>query len=487
MSRSSLARYQSRVPARLPIDASDFLLLCLFTLGGAMTISGSTQQWYGPAGLCVLSIAFCVVVVRARLRALQPGQMPEFLTVFLTFEILNKTLTIISLAAGQAYMTVWEAADLVTPLYAFRAEAVLLAFLVLFTLGWYLARPRRIISASSHKRARPRTLVLFYLAALAGWFVTDHLPALHLGALTPFLYYGALAAIGLLLMSDTAYGLRGRRWLLSIGLLSPLFLVGMVSGTKSGMIVVALPVLIAGLTHGLRRVMFFTGILAVFMVLVGIPLAQTMRAANWASTGGHEDIGVVEGLDRVADEYTSGRASHLIASTFVGFAHRASSAQMGGVVMRVAEQDGFIGAVTIHILPVIFIPRALWSEKPSFSPGSWFTWYLGKAPTPKAARSSTAMMLGTEIYWMAGLWSLIPVSLALGVLYALIWRGLLRISATSLMGFAGMYTLYEVGIRFEESNALYAIAQPVTYLVYTTVLAFAECRLWPIIRGLVPK
>lgn len=461
------------------------LLLPLFTVGSIMTIHGGTRGWQGPAGLCVLSIVFSLTVVQHRLKRLPTGAVPDFLTVFLAFEVLNKSLTIVSLIVGREYVTSWEARDLVEPVYAFGAELVFLSFLVLFTIGWHVMECRRPQIRKPKYPIKVGGLITFYLTTMLLAIFLTRTSGFSLGALPSFLLFSALAAVGLLLSSDGPYGLRGRRWLFTLALLSPLFYLAMASGTKGGMIVVALPLLVAGLVHGVRRIGVVVGALAVFMVVLGIPLSEQMRAANWESTGGKENIGLREGLHRVVEEYETGRAPALIASTFVRFCNRASSAQMGGLVMLLAEEDGYIGTETIQTLPTMFIPRVLWPAKPSYSPGAWFTWYLGNAQSPDTATSATAMMLGTESYWMGGITSLIFIGVGLGALYSAVWRLLAGIAGASVMGYAAMYALLGEAIRFEEANVLYAVSQPITYLVYAGGLALADLRMRPAIRRLL--
>jgi len=213
--------------------------------------------------------------------------------------------------------------------------------------------------------------------------------------------------------------------------------------------------------------------LGLLLVVVGTPLSQEMRTANWESYGAREDIGIVEGLSRVWNRYLEDGAQQVVERTAIRFAHRASSAQTGGVVMRIAEQDGLIGVEPIRLLPAIFVPRILWPDKPTFQPGAWFSWYLGYATSPESATTATATMLGTEFYWMFGLFGL-GLAFFLGMLYATAWRALMTLSRRGLMGIAGMYALLGTAVRFEETHAVYAIASPIITVVYAYLLLLIE-------------
>lgn len=423
----------------------------------------------------MLAIGFAIAMVSRRWRRLKRGDIPDFLTVFLMFQVANKLMTIVALAFGERYMSGYELSDLVGPIYNFRAEWVHLAAMVLFALGWIvIERSARNTTSSPHSSYSPSMLLVFYVASsLITFLLQASSGVLATGLLSTFMQFSTLGAVGLLLTSDSRWGLGGSRAMLTLLLLVPYFYLAMLSGTKGQMIVVTLPVLIAGIGHGWKRVTLILAPLAVFMLAIGIPLSQEIRSANWESTGGTEDIGLREGLSRVFEQYARGEGFQIVGKTLVIFSSRASSAEMGGVVMRYADRDGLIGTETLRLLPAVFIPRLLWPDKPVFRPGAWFTWYEGRAASPETATSATAMMLGTEFYWSFGVWGLLLLFF-LGVLYAVVWSALTRVSAMGLMGFAGMYALLATAVRFEESNAVYAVSYPVAFLAYAYALVWAE-------------
>ena len=352
--------------------------------------------------------------------------------------------------------------------------------MILFTAGWLIverAWPRRTPTLRQNVFER-ESLIVFYLVVTVAAFGLQRVgDLLSFGLLPTIIQYSAIATVGVLLCSKTGWGVGGSKAFLTALMFAPPGYLALTSGTKGAIVMVALPLLMAGLAKGGRRTLMVLVPFGVAMLLVGIPLSQEMRVANWESYGAREGIDIGEGLSRVSAQYAEDGAVVVVEKTTVKFAHRASSAQMGGVVMQLAQEDGLLGMEPIKLLPAIFVPRVLWPDKPIFRPGAWFTWYLGKADSPETATSATATMLGTEAYWMFGVAGLLLI-LGLGLLYALIWRKMVSLSERGLMGFAGMFAFLGSAVRFEELNVVYAISAPIITLIYVYFLVVAERFAW---------
>ena len=445
--------------------------------GGGLILAvhgGGSSEW-GAIGVCLVSIAFAAAIVVPRLRRIYRRALPDFLDVFLLFQILNKALTIVSLMAGDMYLETYETLDLVGPPYLLRAEIVHLVAMVLFVVGWRFYERAWV----RHSRG---TMTSYSVQALMVVYAISTILALGLSVLgsrfglamlSNFAFYSAIASIGLILISPSHWGFNGRWRLLTFALLAPHAYLAAISGTKGEIMMVALPVLIAGIYLGFRKLIPVAVLVGTFMFAVGIPLSKVMRAANWESWGSQEDIGLLEGLSRVADGYQRGGFSSQVTESFIVFSHRANSAQMGGLVMSIAERDGHLGPEPLKLLPAMFIPRVLWPGKPVFAPGAWFTWYLGKAKSPESAATATATMLGTEIYWMFGSLGL-SLMLAIGMLYRFVWSRMQTMAGKGVVGVAAMYSLFGDAIRFEETHTIYAIGGPLVFLLYAIALLWVE-------------
>lgn len=462
---------------------TSFIVIGLVCAAAVPAVVGGDWRWQHAAAMCALSMAFCIAVVSRRIAKVRQEQVPDFLTVLLLFQIANKLMTIIALAFGQAYMNQYELQDLVELVYAFQGEAVFFAANVLFTAGWILVERRRTRAFGSAPIYSVKSLLSFYIIAL---FFSLMLRFGGIGGasglMSSFALFSAIGAVGLLLSSKSRWGISGSYRFFTLLMMIPLIYLALISGTKGQLVVVALPFMVAGLNKGTTRLFGVLLPFVIFMLMIGIPLSQEMRAANWASTGRQENIGLTEGLSRVAERYADGNVIEVTTSTLVGFCNRANSAEIGGLVMRYAEQDGLLGMELVRLLPAIFIPRVLWPEKPVFRPGAWFTWYRGRSDSPETATTSTAMGLGTEFYWSFGAMGVLLISI-LGALYSVVWQALRRVSTLGISGFAGMYALLASAVRFEEMHMVYAIAGPVAFLAYSYVLVGFERALLPVFAG----
>ena len=102
-----------------------------------------------------------------------------------------------------------------------------------------------------------------------------------------------------------------------------------------------------------------------------------------------------------------------------------------GFLVSEVARTGLQMGETMRILEYAFIPRILWPEKPVVSRGAWFTTYLGMAPRPEEATSSTGMTAFGEWYWNFGILGEIAGMFLIGALHGGLWR------------LAGNYPFYE--------------------------------------------
>ena len=89
-----------------------------------------------------------------------------------------------------------------------------------------------------------------------------------------------------------------------------------------------------------------------------------------------------------------------------------------GEVARTGLQTGN----TMRDLQYAFIPRIVWPDKPIVSRGTWFTSYLGMAPRPEEATTSTGMTAYGEWYWNFGVLGVLGGMFLIGTLQGGLWR-----------------------------------------------------------------
>lgn len=120
------------------------------------------------------------------------------------------------------------------------------------------------------------------------------------------------------------------------------------------------------------------------------------------------------------------------------------SEQYGNLMMRMFEPPSATGFIvgevartglqlgeTMRTLEYAFIPRIIWPQKPMVSRGAWFTTYIGMAPRPQEATSSTGMTAFGEWYWNFGILGEVAGMFLTGILLGGLWR------------LAGSYPIFE--------------------------------------------
>lgn len=432
------------------------------------------ESWPATVGVVMITQAFAGGIAWVRLGASRNAVLPDFLTIFLTFQVINKTLTFLNLLVRgsgiEGVRSIGVGFEELTPLtnvFRWQAEWVFLAGTVLFTIGWLLVERRRPLFIFFDPA--PKTLWRAFFLSLA-IYVLISWSGIAVGMLATLLRLFSLGALAVLFAGNSRFALgRDQSWL-TLAALAPFLFLALQSGVKGEFALVALPILLPILRRMTALRLLAVASFIAIVVLIVFPISEEARLANWASYGGNENAGTAELLSRVKRKWDQeGIITTAVDGAFSWLA-RGSTADIGGLVMQIADRDGHLGPELIKGLLYIFVPRVLWPEKPSFTPGAWFTWYLGHAPSPEAATSATATMLPTEIFWMFGWLGVLIGMILLGGLYALIWKALNGMSMRSLIAQLALFAFVIRAANLESSHSLYAVAEPVTFFVYVMIM-----------------
>lgn len=457
-----------------------------WSLAGVMLMSAyASHQWQALAGLLMIFQAFCGAVTFLRFRATRDAVLPDFLSVFLFMQLVNKTITFLGIVTsqGNAGLAIianrMEDAMSVPLVYQFQAELVFFAATVLFTVTWCLLERGRI-RALWHEPSARLSWILFGGSAL-GYLVLQYniIPIGGLGQVEAILRLMVIGALAILLGGRTRFALgKSHSWVVYLAM-APLMVWALRSGMKGNVLLVMMPVLLPIF----RRLTFvrvgFLSMFIVFVLLFVFPFSEQWREANWASYGNSENVGIAEVASRVGAQWDQrGLIETATVSAGRWFA-RGSSAAQGGLVMQISASDGHIGGILISGLKTIFIPRVLWPGKPVYAPGAWFTWYLGEAPSPEEASTSTQMMMPTELYWMYGVPGVVIGIPLIALLYFFVWDTWLRQAATRLVPLAALFPLIGRAGYLEGIHTLYAVTAPIIMLVYVWAMDVAQRQLLP--------
>jgi hypothetical protein len=455
----------------------------LFGLFSAIVYPES--HWQATFGVLIISQTFCGVLAWRRFNMTRAAALPDFLTIYLFTRFASKTITIFATIASVNQDGMGKIAERLfelTPIplqHQFRAEIVFLAAIITFTLVW-IRLERGSIQALWYAPS-PKVLWWTYKATFGLYlflYITEN--GRSLGIIEDLLRLLSIGAIAVLLGGNTHYAL-GRRhcWLPLVALL-PFFYLALLTGMKSEIGIVSLPILLPIVRQLTLKRMFLLIIFILFLILFVFPFSQAWRQINWLA---QEGVGIFGVATEVGRQLSGTGLLAIAAESISHWLLRGSSSQQGGLVMQLAERDGFLGPILIEGLMGIFIPRFLWSEKPLYMPGAWFTWYLGYAASPEEATTSTAMMLPTELYWMFGAAGVIIGMTILALLYFMCWRIIWHRSTKGVVPAIALFALLARSSNLEEAHTIYAISSPLIVIVYIIAFDHIQKIFWPYWTG----
>lgn len=470
----------------MKLSAFDFFAFLWAFFGVLLATLCLADDWQATGGVLMIGQAFCAVIVRRRFKATARAALPDFLSIVLLMQLFSRSMTLAGLvvqgnvADAGLVGDVLAVREIVPFQYQFQAELVFLLASVVFTAAWRLLEGRNALvvpqepSAGSMLRAYLITLSLYLLLTASG-------VGSSLGMTVELLRLFSVGAVAVLLGGKTEFGLGKRKSWIPLLALLPLYVVALSTGMKGEAALVSLPILLPIF----RQLTAARGVVlagcAMTIVLFLFPFTQEWRLANWehAGGGGGQQASISEVASRVVERWEREGMLETAAESTAKWLTRGASAEQGGLVMQLAERDGFIGPVLVEGIATIFIPRFLWPDKPLFQPGAWFTWYLGNADSVESASSSTAMMLPTELYWMFGVSGVVGGMSLIAVIYFLVCRYLMLKSVGGVIPLVGFFALIARAAGLQEIHTVYALSSPVILMVYVILFDRLQKTVFP--------
>lgn len=445
-------------------------------IGVWIALASEPSDLQATLGVLMIAQAVSGVIAWRRLRATAEAVLPDFLTVYLLIQFVSKSITALGRAA-EIYSDPLQFMDqriasmyqIVPAQYEFQAELLFLLAMGIFIATWRMLEGRRPLAVWTELSSSSMWWV--YLVGLCGYLlVSVGGRAASLGIAAELLRLLSIGAIAVLLGGRTKYALGARRGLVAVLALAPWYLLALRSGMKGEFALVSLPMLLPALrSPSVGRSILVAGFLAIVVVFV-FPFSQEWRMANWGPNRIGDEVEVHSVASRVLLRWEEDGLLETAKRSTQQWTSRGSSSEQGGLVMYLAEQDGLIGPILLTGFASMFIPRAIWPDKPTYAPGAWFSWYLGYAPTPEDATTSTAMMLPTELYWMFGILGVVLGMPLLAILYFWTWRFLVRRATTGPIAAAALFALLARSAGLEGVHAIYAFSSPIMLVVAVLVV-----------------
>ena len=174
-----------------------------------------------------------------------------------------------------------------------------------------------------------------------------------------------------------------------------------------------------------RSALVVTGVgFALIYLGIILPLVTFMRDEMREST--RRSLWNSEMISRSTDSMKYEFSTHPIeylGSSVEDTLYRMCDPCAAAMVVTIAHEWGFQYGRGLQYVPMTFIPRALWRDKPILDPGREFTTVLGWAKDPSLASTSTGQTSAGELYWNFG-WPgvLLGMYLCGAAVSALWWR-----------------------------------------------------------------
>jgi hypothetical protein len=442
--------------------------------GVAFSLIYSPSDWQATVGVLMLSQSFTGRLVWKRFRSFKAAIFPDFLSLVLLYQFGTKTLTLLGIltrSLGDYSSTVTASLLMLEGVeleYQFQAELVFLLATLVFTIVWRWQEGEKALAL----QAEPPSPIAWraYGVSLLGSF-TLSIGGIGdgLGLIQELLHLFAIGALAVLLGGSSPYALgKSKSWMAIIAL-APLLILALKSGMKSEVALTFVPILLPIVHRMTLRRFAFLGAFFLTTVLFIFPFSEAWREANWRGEGAEQQADIGDVAANVAALWARDGVLDVAQVSTAKWLSRGSSAEQGGLVMKLAERDSFIGPILIQGLATIFVPRFLWPGKPTYAPGAWFTWYLGGAESPDTATTSTAMMLPTELYWMFGVMGVVLGMGIIAVLNFSVWQYLFIGSRVGIVPMLAMFATLARSSGLEEIHTIYAISSPVILLIYVYI------------------
>ncbi len=183
-----------------------------------------------------------------------------------------------------------------------------------------------------------------------------------------------------------------------------------------------------------------------------------LREESW---GSHKEYSTIELLSGAGERITL----PMLMNSSESMLSRIDLTLTHAFTVAIKERDGVKPIEVFASIPLIFIPRILWPEKPAFQPGSEHTRrILNSNISLSEISTATAAGFFTEYYLGGGL-----IALVLGIILYGYLVARLQIMSFSHLSFFGQYSfnlmLCYTAIRLDENSIIYSYAGVILFFL----------------------
>jgi hypothetical protein len=344
----------------------------------------------------------------------------------------------------------------VPPAQIAYGHAILVAGAFALYLGMKHFQPKPAIARSGGvRRPSGRELLTCFIAGMAILIFFYEITATMGSAFASFSSM-SLAALSLFATTPPA-SLRRSRWaywaVLMVGTII-LLLLNARGDSKMMLSFSFVPLALAALRRKKAGLLIALGIgFVAFYLLVIAPLVGSMRDAVQRDEHGAKSVLDPNALGNVQAQLQSDfrdDPTQYLSTWLDRTMVRLCDPTAAGVVSDYAETGGLLLGAGMDYVPMAFIPRLFWHDKPVIDRGLYFTVVLGQASSESSATSSAGQTAAGELFWNFGWPGVIIGMYLLGAALSGAWWGADRGDPTSgvleMTAFIGITLGFVLGV-----------------------------------------
>ena len=345
---------------------------------------------------------------------------------------------------------------LVLPAQIAYGHAILVVGAFALYLGMKHFQPKEAIARSGGVRAPSGWELLTYFVAGMAILIFSYEITATMGSVFAGLSTMPLAVLSLFAMKLPA-GLRrsrGAYWaVLMVGTIVLLFLNAR-GDSKMMLSFSFVPVALATLRRKRTGLLIALGIgFVAFYLLVIAPLVGNMRNALQRDEEGGKSVLNRDALGNVRAQLQSdfrNDPTQYLSKWLDLTMLRLCDPVAAGVVSDYVATGGLLGGAGMDYVPMAFIPRMFWHDKPVIERGRYFTVILGQASGESSATSSAGQTAAGELFWNFGWPGVIIGMYLLGAALSGAWWGADRGDPTrgvfEMTAFIGITLSFVLGV-----------------------------------------
>jgi hypothetical protein len=423
------------------------------------------------AGIVLVHLGLCIKWGSARWKKTGIHAIPDPLTVYFLFEAATRAVDLVSLLLLMFFpesLIVATLSGAIRPVSLesiWKGQLLFLLSTLIISGVWRILFRERVFSIEPE--GRTNEFIVLFIVTGVGFITLDQL-GVNVGYLTTVLKGICLGCVFVVSAGKSEYSVRGRRYWVTLLATLPLIALGLRTGMKSEVLIVLLPLLIPYFRQASRTRAAVVAVALLVLTIFLVSFASEWRTANWATAGGHENIGISDVATRAYQRVPEGGLVDSSLFELGALISRMSSLAPAGLVVQYADKSGFIGGVLLENAPSILVPRFLWPDKPTYSPGGWFYWYMGLADSPEKATTAVAMHLPSEFYFMFGIAGTLLGVASVAMLAGLSYAILLRCQKQSFVAASALWPFALLIGGISGMHSIYALSGPLIFAIYCT-------------------